>query len=263
MIIRIFTIIEKEWAELFKNRLVLFTITLMPMLFTLMPLVALYFTKSSGLQGGDMADMPASFARACGLISTQDCIQVFMVNQFLLLYMIMPLMIPIAIAAYGIVGEKTTHSLEPLLATPITTVELLAGKNLAASIPAIIATWGCFAIFILLMPLTGASQTVQAYTLGPTWLLAILAVGPLMSILAVNFAIIVSSRVNDPRVAEQISAVLIVPLMGLLFGQIAGLVLINVQLMLISIVVLTILDVGFVYFGSILFQREYILTRWK
>jgi ABC-2 type transport system permease protein len=187
MIDRILTIIDKEWAELFKNRLVLFTITLMPMLFTLMPLAVLYFTRIPSLQGGDMADIPASFAQACGIMTSQDCIQVFMVNQFLLLYMIMPLMIPIAIAAYGIVGEKTTHSLEPLLATPITTVELLAGKNLAASIPAIIATWGCFAIFLLLMPLTGASPAVQAYTMGPTWLLAILIVGPLMSILAVNF----------------------------------------------------------------------------
>jgi ABC-2 type transport system permease protein len=263
MLDRILTIIDKEWAELFKNRLVLFTVLLMPLLFTIMPLGALFFTKVSSLQGGDMADLPASFALACGIMSTQDCIQVYMVNQFLLLYMILPLMIPTTIAAYGIVGEKTTRSLEPLLATPITTFELLAGKNLAASIPAILATWGFFAIFLLLVPLTGASQMVQAYILGPTWLIAILAVGPLMAILAVNFAIIVSSRVNDPRVAEQISAVLIVPIMGVLFGQIAGLIMINVQMMMVSIVVLTVLDIGCVYLGSVLFQREYILTRWK
>lgn len=263
MIERIHTIIDKEWAEVFKNRLVLFTITLLPVIFTIMPLVSLYFTKSGTNAMGDMSDMPASFARACGLMSAQDCLQVFLVNQFLLLYMILPLMIPITIAAYGIVGEKTTRSLEPLLATPITTFELLVGKNLAASIPAILATYGCFGIFLLIMPLTGASRAVQAYILGPTWLLAILVVGPLMAVLAVNFAIIVSSRVSDPRVAEQISAVLIVPLVALLLGQMAGLILINVQLMLIAIFVLLILDIAFLFIGSGLFQREYILTRWK
>jgi ABC-2 type transport system permease protein len=88
-------------------------------------------------------------------------------------------------------------------------------------------------------------------------------VGPLIAVLAVNFAIIVSSRVSDPRVAEQISAVLIVPLIGVMFGQMAGLILINAQLMLATILILIILDIAFVFIGSALFQREYILTRWK
>lgn len=263
MIDRIRTIIDKEWAEVFKNRLVLFTITLLPIIFTILPLVSLYFTQSGGSASAGSADMPANFSRACGIMSAQDCLQVFLINQFLLLYMIMPLMIPITIAAYGIVGEKTTRSLEPLLATPITTFELLAGKNLAASIPAIVATYACFGFFLLVLPLTGASRAVQAYILGPTWLLAILVIGPLMAVLAVNFAIIVSSRVSDPRVAEQISAVLIVPLVGIMLGQMAGLILIDVQLMLICIAALVVLDVAFLFIGSGLFQREYILTCWK
>jgi ABC-2 type transport system permease protein len=264
MVERIRTIIDKEWAEVFKNRMVLLTITLLPLIFTIMPLAVLYFTRAgtSG-GGGDAADMPAQFAALCGAIPAQDCLQIYMVNQFLLLYMIMPLMIPITIAAYSIVGEKATHSLEPLLATPITTAELLAGKILAAVIPAILATYACFGIFLLVMPLVGASAAVQASILGPTWLLAILVIGPLMAIVAVNFAVIISSRVNDPRVAEQISAVLIVPLLAVMFGQIAGLILINLQMILISIVVFVLLDIGSLYLGVTLFQRENILTRWK
>lgn len=263
MIDRIRTIIDKEWSEVFKNRMVLFTIVLIPLLFTILPLASLYFTKTTNPSGGDMADMPAQFASTCGVMALQDCMQIFIVNEFLLLYMIMPLMIPITIAAYSIVGEKATHSLEPLLATPITTFELLTGKNLAATIPAVIATWGCFGIFLLLLPITGASRVVQNHILGPTWLLAILVMGPLMSILAVNFAVIISSRVNDPRVAEQISAILIVPILGALFGQIAGVILINLQLIIISILVLGMVDVGVIYLGAGLFQRENILTRWK
>ena len=263
MVERIRVIIEKEWAEVFKNRMVLFTITLLPLLFTLLPLVTLYFTRPSSTAATDIADMPAQFAMACGLMKPSDCMQVYMVNQFLLLYMIMPLMIPITIAAYSIVGEKSTHSLEPLLATPITTMELLTGKNLAAVIPAILATWGCFGIFLLCLPLTGASAAVQAYILGPTWIMAILLIGPLMAVLAVNFAVIISSRVNDPRVAEQLSAILVVPLMAVIFGQIAGVILLNLQFILIAALVLVVLDIAAVYLGAVLFQRENILTRWK
>ena len=102
-----------------------------------------------------------------------------------------------------------------------------------------------------------------ANLLSPVWLLAILVAGPLMAILAVNFALIVSSRVSDPRVAEQISAVVIVPLLGLVFGQIAGVIILNVQFMLMAVGVLVLVDVGLIYLGARLFQRETILTKWK
>ncbi len=261
---RVRTIIEKEWAEVFKNRVVLFTIILMPLIFTILPLgMLIVFGSNAALQGGDSADVPAQFAMTCGNLPMMDCVKIFMVNEFMLLYLMMPIMIPITIAAYGIVGEKTTHSLEPLLATPITTEELLVGKGLSAVIPAVIATWGCFLIFLLAVPLTGVSKEVLAYIAGPTWLLAIFLVGPLMAVMAVNFAIFVSSRTADPRVAEQISAVLIMPVMLVLFGQLAGFIILNVQLILIVAVVLVLVDFGMIRLAARLFRRETILTGWK
>lgn len=257
------TIIAKEWAEVFKNRMVFFTIIFMPLLFTALPLIMISFTGGTSIPEGGSADIPPMFASVCGTMSAGDCMQVFLINQFLVLYMMMPLIIPITIAAYSIVGEKTTRSLEPLLATPVTTEELLAGKALAAAIPAIGATWLCFLVFVLLIPVAGGSQAVQSYVLGATWLIGVFAVGPLMSVAAVNFAVIVSSRVNDPRVAEQLAAVLIVPVLALLFGQVAGLLVINLQLMLVVIAVLIALDIALIYLGARMFQRETILTRWK
>ena len=257
------TIIDKEWAEVFKNKLVLFTIVLMPLLFTALPLVMLSFTAGSAIPGGDSADVPDLFLAMCGPVDATSCMQIYLVNQFLILYMMLPLIIPITIAAYSIVGEKTTRSLEPLLATPISTEELLVGKALSAALPAIGATWICFFVFQLLIPVTGASEVVRSYVLGPTWLLGVLVVGPLMAIAAVNFAIMVSSRVNDPRIAEQMAAILIVPVMALLFGQVAGLLVVNLQLMLVVIGVMVVLDILLIYLGARLFQRETILTRWK
>ena len=138
---RVLTIIDKEWAEVFKNRIVLFTIAFLPVLFTALPLVILYLTgRSDGFEGSAETDLPPSFLAACGNLAMADCLQIYLVNQFMLVFMMMPLIIPVAIAAYSIVGEKTTRSLEPLLATPISTIELLTGKSLAAALPAIFAT---------------------------------------------------------------------------------------------------------------------------
>ena len=137
-----------------------------------------------------------------------------MVSQFMLLFMLIPVAIPGVIAAYSIVGEKTTRSLEPLLATPITTIELLVGKCLAAVIPAIITTYGAYAIFTLGASILVTNRRLLSAFFEPRWLIAILVVGPLLAILATTFALMVSSRVNDPRVAEQISMVIIIPVLG-------------------------------------------------
>ena len=260
---RIQTIIDKEWAEVFKNRLVLFTVVFLPLLFVVLPLGVLYGTRGAGGLGAGSRDLPPSFAAECGNLPAGECLQYFVLNEFLLLFMVMPLVIPISIAAYSVVGEKTTRSLEPLLATPISTEELLVAKGLAATIPAVLATWIGFAIFIAAAPLAGAATDVVRQVLNPVWLLAIFVIGPLIAILAVNFALLVSSRVTDPRVAEQVSAVIIVPLLGVLFGQIAGVIVLNVTFMVVTVIVMVIVDVGITILGARLFQRETILTKWK
>jgi ABC-2 type transport system permease protein len=261
---RIRTIIDKEWAEVFKNRMVLFTIIFLPLIFTALPLVMLGLTgKAGGMSTSDAADVPAMFASACGALTGMECMQVYLLNQFLIMFMMMPLIIPMTIAAYSIVGEKTTRSLEPLLATPISTFELLAGKSLAAAIPAVVVSWAAFILFILLLPVIGVHSAVRDYILGPTWIVAVMIIGPLMAIASVNFAVIVSSRVNDPRAAEQISAVLIIPLMAVLFGQLAGLLVINLFFVLGGVVFFVLIDLGLLRLGAALFQREAILTRWK
>jgi ABC-2 type transport system permease protein len=263
-ITRIRTIVDKEWAEVFKNRFVLFTVAFLPLIFTVLPLGILYAMRSTGgLGSGDVTDIPPQFFELCGDLPAGECLQLFLLNQFLLLFMMMPLIIPVSIAAYSIVGEKTTRSLEPLLATPIRTHELLLAKGLAAGVPAVLATWAGFAVFALAAPIVGASPGLLRAVLSPVWLLAILVVGPLMSVVAVTFAIMISSRVSDPRVAEQTAGVIIVPLLLILFGQLAGLIVLNVAFVLAAIVVLAAADVALVALAVRLFERERILTQWK
>ena len=186
-----------------------------------------------------------------------------MVSEFMMLFMLVPVAIPVTIAAYSIVGEKTTRSLEPLLATPITTVELLVGKCLAAVIPAILATYAAFGFFALGAWLIVANKLLLVALLDARWLIAIFVVGPLLALLAVVFSLMVSSRVNDPRVAEQISMVIILPVLAGFFGQVAGLFILNKQIISIVAVVMAALDGLMLYLATRVFQREQILTRWK
>ncbi len=261
---KIQTIIRKEWSEVFKNKMVLFTVAFLPLILTAIPLGIIYFTTTSGDFTSDIGDMPGEFNALCSSdISGGECFQVFIVSQFMIMFMIIPLAIPASISSYSIVGEKVNRSLEPLLATPITTAELLIGKSLAAIIPALAATWIGFSIFILGSWIIISNPDIIASFLDGRWLIAIFVIGPLMALSAVSFSIIVSSRVNDPRVAEQVSMIIILPVLAAFFGQMSGIITLNINFMLVSVLLLGLVDSVLVFLSVRLFQRETIITRWK
>ena len=260
---KIWVIMRKEWSEVFRNRLVLFTVAFLPLILTALPLAILI-----GLRGADsgevlaMSDMPEAFGELCGGLSAGDCGSYFLVSEFLLMFMLLPLAIPVTIASYSIVGEKVTRTLEPLLATPISTAQLLGGKSAAAVIPGVVMTWAAFAVFSVGVRLL-ASPAIAARLSDPMWLLAVFVVGPLLALAAVSIAVMVSSRTSDPRVAEQVSMLVMLPLFLVLVGQVSGLILLNTQLVLFIALGLVVVDVGLMAFAVSLFQRETILTRWR
>lgn len=178
---KVWIIIRKEWSEVFRNRLVLFGVAFLPLILTALPLAIL--VGLGGADAGDViaaSDMPESFTQLCGGPSGGDCGAYFLVSEFMLLFMLLPLAIPVTIASYSIVGEKITRTLEPLLATPVSTVQLLGGKSAAAVIPGILMTWAAFGVFSIGVRLLATPQ-VAARLSDPMWLLAIFVVGPLLA----------------------------------------------------------------------------------
>ncbi len=259
---KIRTIIDKEWAEVFKNKLVFFSVVFMPLLFVALPAATLWGMNALGEDAGNLSFGSGFLGDFCQGLNEFDCAQAYMLSIYALLFMILPLMIPATIAAYSIVGEKTTRSLEPLLATPITTEELLTGKALAAVIPAIAATWLAFAIFLASSWLMTPPEVFRA-GIQPYWLTAVLLVGPLLSLFAVAIAMMISSRVTDPRTAEQLAGFVVLPIIFILVGQSLGLFLISGELILVLAAVLIVLDAVLLALTVKIFQRETILTRWK
>lgn len=260
---RIKTLIDKEWAEAFKNKMVLGTVVAMPLLFMLIPLFQLALMRD--IPASEMNDAPAGILTQCQLqdFSPAECMQGFLVNEFLLLFLLIPLAVPVTIASYSIVGEKSTRSLEPLLATPTSTMEIIVGKGLASAIPAIGATWLAFFVFLIGARFFVVSDRVYALFMNPMWAVAMFIVAPLMTVFAVNIAIIISSRVNDPRAAEQLGMLVMLPILMIFFGSILGLFTLTTASMLLFGAITLLIDVGLVILGVKLFQRETILTQWR
>lgn len=258
------TLIRKEWAELYKNTLVLSTVLFMPFLFAVLPLAILWST--SGFESSMEAitsDMPAQFRGLCEGLTGGECNQVFIASQFTLLFMFIPLIVPATIAPYAIVGEKTQRSLEPLLATPIGTAAFLIGKMLAAIIPGILATWAAFIVYVIGARFLVISDLAFARLFSVQWLLAVFIAGPLLAVLSATLALMVSSRSNEPRAAQQVAGLIVLPLVFLFIGQMSGLLFLSPGLVFIAIVALFVIDAILIYLAVQIFEREAILTRWS
>lgn len=259
-------IVWKEWLELRQQRALLLGLLILPVLFTVIPIVIVIAAGQAPTRAFERAgSLPQSVATGSVLedLSPRELGQALLGQQMAMLFMMMPLIIPTTIAAYSIVGEKTSRTLEPLLATPVRTWQLLLGKILAALLPAVGITWIAGAIFTVGMLLGSLSPRVFAAIARPEWA-ALLALGtPLMALVAIAVAVIVSSRVNDARTAQQVSSTVVLPLTGIIFAQLVGVLVLSPTLVLAGLAGLALLASLSLWAATWLFQREVILTRWR
>src|SRR5690606_3212335 len=151
-----------------------------------------------------------------------------------LLFLLLPVLIPNSFAAYSVVGEKVSRTLEPLLAAPIRTSELLFAKAAAAVIPAITATWVSVGIYYAALP-SLVSEHAFAMVTGWHWLLALGVLLPLLRLVAVFCAMMVSSLAKEPRTAEMAAGLIVTPILLVLFSQMAGLLMIDGALVVVAI----------------------------
>jgi ABC-2 type transport system permease protein len=254
-------ILAKEWAETIRNRLLLATVFVLPAVFVLLPLGILFFMGQTPVDPDEIRSY-VERVPALAALSASEVLQIMVINQFLFFFLLMPSIIPMTVAAYSIIGEKQARSLEPLLATPVSTAELLLGKAIAAVVPAVVLTWISYLVFAIGAGLI-ATPAVLRSIVDPMWLLAMIVIGPLVGVFSVFLGVIISSRVNDTRIAQQLGGMIALPVAGIAVAQTAGFVLLSATSFAVGALALLALDAVVFGLGVRLFQRDRILTEWK
>jgi ABC-2 type transport system permease protein len=254
-------ILGREWAEISRNRLLMATILIPPMILTVAPIGV------SGLVGeralpSDFASQILAQRPEWSAFTQSELAGAFTVQQFLAFFLLMPAYIPLSIATFSIIGEKQARTLEPVLAAPIHTVELLAGKAIAALAPGVLAGWLTYLVFVGLASVVYGPNLFGVVT-DPSWLTGVFALGPAVGLSSVVTGVIVSSRVNDPRVAQQIGGVIIVPIIGVTLLQATGALLVGSSGYLVLTAIVLVVSLIGLRVGVALFDREAILTRWR
>lgn len=189
-------------------------------------------------------------------------VQAFVFYQFSLLLLLVPIVGAMSLATHAVIGEKQSKALEPILATPITTLELLIAKTLSPFTLALTLSWTAAALYLAGAVAFGEPGVWQAVA-GARFFIMFGLLGPLAEMATLLVSVIVSSRSNDPRSAQQIASLCILPVTALFVVQLMGVVMIGTPAMLLAAVALALVDGLLLWVGVRVFQRESILMRWK
>jgi len=265
---RVRTLMGKELREFRASPAALVPVVLLIVICTVLPfLIVVFLPWATGqpLTSDRTFQQVMSLARQrtpeLAALPPDAAAEVFLFQQFLLLYLIAPIVGAVSLAAYTVVGEKQGRTLEPLLTTPMSTAEILIAKVLASFLPSLIVEALGLCLYVGLIAVLTPPAVVWSL-LSPRSLLLIGVLGPFASLAALQATIAVSSRVNDPRSAQQVAVLLILPLILMVVGQIAGAFFITTAMLLLLCLGMAAAWAALIFLSVALFERETILTRW-
>jgi ABC-2 type transport system permease protein len=266
---RVLALARKDAAELMRNPGAIFPAVMMVfgslfpafLVIVIVPIVAGTTLEESGEFAEEAANAVGQMPELVGLTGNA-LLQAFVLYQFSLLLLLVPIVAAMALATHAVIGEKQSKALEPLLATPISTLELLLAKVTTPFVFALALSWSAAAVYLIGAAAFGEPGVWQAIA-SVRFFLMFGILGPLAELASLLISVIVSSRANDPRSAQQISAIMILPVTGVFVAQLMGAFLVGSSMILLGSLSCLVLNGALFWVGVRVFQRETILTRWR
>jgi ABC-2 type transport system permease protein len=214
------------------------------------------FNQPQGL----MSALPADVSRSLSVMDPRQRLLMVMLEYLLApMFLIIPMMVAIVIAADSIAGERERKTLEALLYTPTTDLELLAAKSLSAWLPAVTVALVSFVCEIVVV--NAASWPLMGRVFFPslTWVILALWVSPAAAGIALGGIVLVSSRVRSFQEANQIGGMVVLPVVALMVGQMAGAFLLTPIATVVLGAVLWLTAAGMMRLGVRLFRRTQVI----
>ena len=234
---RVGAVIRKELAEFRRNRFIVGTAAVLPVIFLIGPTAQILSIKASA---------PSA---------TLDK----RVDYALFLPLMVSVLVPAMLSAFSVVGEREQGTLEPVLTTPVRREEFLIGKAAAALIPAIGVSYLVLGIFLAIVQ-AAASPAIAAAVWHSPELLAEVFFIPLLAGWAIWVGLAISARVSEIRSAQQLGMLASLPPFALTL--LMSLKVINSTLVLALALggVLLVIDCFACLLVSKLFDRERLVT---
>lgn len=171
------------------------------------------------------------------------------------IFLTMPIITATVIAADSFSGEKERRTAESLLTSPASNMELLIGKILASLIPAVILTIAVFVIYAGITNYMTASEFGAVIFPNGMWY-AMLGNSPFLALTTIGMVVLISSRVKDIKEAQQISSVLVLPILIVPFVSVFNIAKVDTAFLLYMMALLICCSIALIFLSIRLFNRE-------
>jgi ABC-type Na+ efflux pump permease subunit len=263
-------IIRKDLTVALRSKFVVLPLILLPLIFViLLPLIvggAFAFWGTMPSNNGDLEEIvsvipPQMLQQFAGLSLEQMGIQFLLIYAFAPFYLILPLMTASVIAADSFAGEKERKTLEALLHTPTSDLDLLVAKLLGGWIPAVLVAWVSFVVYTIV--LDSVTWRIFHGTILPNvvWFLLAFWVAPAVAGAGLGATVLVSARVSSFQEAYQGGSLLVLPIIALVIGQATGLIFLSPVFAFLLGVLFWLIDAILFWFGLKSFRRSELLAR--
>lgn len=222
-------LIYKDIKEITGDKQVLLPMIMVPLIMMIiLPSVLMIGAKYgvSGINGMDL--MIERFSNMLTFKDKSQFIVELGVNyMFPALFLLIPVMSSCIIGASSFVGEKERKTIETLLYTPMSVRELFISKVIGTAIPAYAVALVSVAAFGIVVNIGGWFYFEKLIFPNLKWIILIIWVTPAVTLLGISFMVIVSAKAHTFQEAQQMSVLIILPVIMLMIGQITGLFLLN------------------------------------
>lgn len=232
-----FAVFRKELRDYRRNRTVIWTMAVLPLIFVALPTIQLFSVPID-------ATGPEVTAR---------------LGVSLLYLLLVPTVVPATLAAYSVVGEREQGTLEPVLTTPVRREELLLGKAFAALAPTLVIAYTMYGIFLVCAALLAHEGMRAAVFQGEHVLVQVLFT-PLLANWSIWAGIAISTRAGDVRTAQQLTVLTSLPPLVLTVLMGFGVIAYTLPVALVLAAALLVIDLGAWRLVSALFDRERLVT---
>ncbi len=166
-----------------------------------------------------------------------------------------PISLSLVIALESFVGEKERRSIEPLLSSPLSDINLYLGKLIAVMFPPLVAAYLGIAVYLF-----GVNRQL-GWQPEPILLIQILLLTFVQALVMVAGAVVISTQATSVRAANLLASFIIIPMAFLIQGESMVMFWAQYDALWLVVVGLALVAVILVRMGVSHFNREEMLGR--
>jgi ABC-type Na+ efflux pump permease subunit len=177
------------------------------------------------------------------------------------LFLLIPCVVAVVVAADSFAGEKERRTLEALLYTPLSDLHLFVSKVLSACVPAMAVAVGSFAIYCIVANAAAWPVMQRIFFPTPMWLVLVFWLTPAVAVMSLGTTVLVSSITGTFQAAYQLGSLVVLPIVFLIVMQARGLLFFQVWVVFVLGLAFWLLGGTLVLIGARSFRRTRVATR--